>query len=443
MRDVIITIMVFSTLPFILRNAWFGVLVWSWLSYMNPHRLAWGFAYTFPFAQVVAITLLLGLLANRERKNLPGNNMVFLWVAFLVWNVFVTFFAFYPDNAWPMLQNVLKIQLVTFVTLILMKDFERVNQLIWVIVFSIGFYSVKGGAFTLMTGGNFHVFGPEGSYIMENNTLAVAILMIIPLMLYMYRFPPHALVKKIMPLCILLSLASVVGSQSRGAIVAIVAVGGFFWLKSNAKAMTMVVFLFLGIFGVMFMPEAWFERITSISDFQQDSSAMERLKAWEYSINMASDRITGGGMGSWSMENYNKYAPGATKAFVAHSIYFGVLGDSGWLGLVIFVSIFVLMFRQLGKMIKQTKNDPEMAAFNYLASMLQISLVAFLSGGVFLSLSYFDLAWHLMAITVAMTTLVKTAVPKEEAPLDTPLRRPPRIAGEGQYDRGGRVTGRP
>lgn len=443
MRDVIITLMVFSTLPFILRNAWVGVLVWSWLSYMNPHRLAWGFAYTFPFAQVVAITLLVALMANRERKNLPGNKLVYIWVAFLAWNVFVTFFAFYPDNAWPMVQNMLKIQLVTFVTLILMKDFERINQLIWVIVFSIGFYSVKGGVFTLLTGGNFHVYGPEGSYIMENNTLAVAILMIIPMMLHMYRFPPKPWVEKIMPMCIFLSMASVVGSQSRGAILALVAVGGFFWLKSNSKAMTIIVFLFLGIFGVMFMPDFWVDRIMGIADFQQDSSAMERLKAWEYSINMASDRITGGGMGSWSMENYNRYAPGAKQAFVAHSIYFGVLGDSGWPGLFLFVAVFVLMFRQLGTMIKHTHNDPDMAAFNHLARMLQISVVAFLSGGAFLSLSYFDLAWHLMAMTVAMSTLMNTAMPKKEVPLDTPRRMPKRIAREPQYNRGGRETGRP
>ncbi len=59
MRDVIITTMVFATLPYIFRNPWYGVLAWSWLSYMNPHRLAWGFAYDMPFAQIVAIVLLI------------------------------------------------------------------------------------------------------------------------------------------------------------------------------------------------------------------------------------------------------------------------------------------------------------------------------------------------------------------------------------------------
>lgn len=442
MRDIIITLMVFGTLPFILRNAWFGVLVWSWLSYMNPHRLAWGFAYTFPYAQIVAIVLLVSLIASSERKVLPGNRLVFLWISFLAWNVFCTFFAFYPEYAMEQLQNVLKIQLVTFVTLMLMTNFERINQLIWVIVFSIGFYSVKGGAFTIMTGGNFHVFGPEGSYIMENNTLAVAVLMILPMMMYMYKFPPKPWVKKIMPICIFLSFVSVVGSQSRGAVLAIGAVGGFFWLKSNSKAITLVAFLGLGMFALLLMPQAYFERVQSIAEYQEDSSAMERLKAWEFSINMANDRFTGGGFNSWSMENYHKYAPGAKQAFVAHSIYFGVLGDSGWPGLLLFLAILFTIYRQLVKIIKATDNDPERQDFNYLARMLQISMIAFMSGGAFLSLSYFDLAWHIMAMTVAMTTMIG-AIDKTPAPTQPVGRRmPPRVAGYGGYGGGRGLRGR-
>ncbi len=416
MRDIIITIMVFATLPYILRNAYFGVLVWSWLSYMNPHRLAWGFAYTMPFAQIVALVLLVSLVLSREKKNLPTNGLVVIWLGFLVWMGICTIFALNPENALAELEKVLKIQLVTFVTLMLMKNFERVNQLIWVIVFSIGFYSVKGGAFTLVTGGSFHVFGPDGSYIMENNTLAVAVLMIIPMMVYLYRFPPHDLVKKIMPVCIFLSLVSVAGSQSRGAILAIGAVAGFYWLKSNKKLLTAISFVLLAAFGILFMPQAWFDRMATISEFQEDSSAMERLKAWEFSYNLANDRFTGGGFASWSMANYAKYAPGAKQAFVAHSIYFGVLGDSGWPGLMIFLLILFLIWRQLSQVIALTRDDPDRADYNFLAKMLQISMVAFMSGGAFLSLAYFDLAWHIMAMTIALTQLSK------ESTRDAPVR---------------------
>ena len=153
MRDIVVTLMVFGTLPFILRNAYFGVLVWSWLSYMNPHKLTWGFAYTMPFAQIVAIVLLISLMLNTEKKTPPNNPLVFVWAAFIVWMCITTSNAFYPDLAMEALTNVLKIQLITLVTLLLMRDLQRINMLIWVIVGSIGFYSVKGGIFTVLLSG--------------------------------------------------------------------------------------------------------------------------------------------------------------------------------------------------------------------------------------------------------------------------------------------------
>ncbi len=413
MRDVIITLMVFATLPYIFRSPWYGVLAWSWLSYMNPHRLAWGFAYDMPFAQIVAIVLLISLLISPEKKVMPSNRLVFWWALFLIWLSICAVNGFYPDLAYNTLEKILKIQLITFVTILLMHDLQRINQLIWVIVFSIGFYSVKGGIFTFVTGGAFHVFGPDGSDIQENNALAVGVLMILPLMVYMNKFPPKPWVKRIMPACIFFSMASVIGSQSRGAVLAILAVGIFYWWKSRNKGITAVIFLSLAMLTFMFMPQEWHDRVSSIATYQQDSSSMSRIRAWEYSLAVANDRLTGGGFESWSLTNYNRYGIWAEQAFVAHSIYFSVLNDGGWPGLFMFLMILLLMWRQLRRVIVLTENDHERAEYNYLARMLQISIVAFMAGGTFLSLAYFDLAWHLMAMTIALTQITLSMSKKE------------------------------
>ena len=76
MRDVLLTLLVFGSLPFILKRPHIGVLVWAWLSYMNPHRLTWSFAYDMPFAQIVAITLLIALFSTKEKlKTLLSKKM--------------------------------------------------------------------------------------------------------------------------------------------------------------------------------------------------------------------------------------------------------------------------------------------------------------------------------------------------------------------------------
>ncbi len=311
--------------------------------------------------------------------------------------------------------------------MLLMKDFQKLNQLIWVIVFSIGFYSVKGGLFTIMSGGGFAVYGPDGSDIFENNALAVAVLMIIPLMVYLNKFPPHPWVKKIMPVCIALSLVSVIGSQSRGAFLAIGAVGVFFWWKTKNKAATAVIFVVFAVFASMFMPQSWQDRMGGIGEYKQDSSSMERLDAWQYSFNVASARLTGGGFNSWTMENYARYGVPVNEPFAAHSIYFSVLGDSGWPGLILFLTILLLIWRQLASVISVTEDNPEHADYNFLARMLQISMLAFMAGGAFLSLAYFDLAWHIMAITIVLTQLAQGLSMKRAG--NKKVQKPPNRAG--------------
>ena len=401
MRDIIVTLLVFGSLPFILRNAYIGVLVWSWLSYMNPHRLAWGFAYDMPFAQIVAVTLFLSLLFSKEKQRLPGNFTIFVWVTFIIWMAISSFNAEYPEAAKDMYFQILKVQILTFITMVLITDIKKLNQLIWVIVCSIGYFSVKGGIFTLLTGGAFRVYGPPSSNITENNALAVAVLMVIPLMIYLYHISTHKWVRYGLIFGIVLSVISVLGSQSRGAIVAILGVGCFFWLKTKTKLVSGLSLVLLASLLLAFMPESWHERMESIYNYQEDDSAMQRINSWQYSINVANDRLTGGGLQSWSKGMFATYAPNPEWVFVAHSIYFSVLADHGWLGLIMFLLILGLTWRRLSMLIKRTKGERN-ASFNLLARMLQVSLVAYMSGGIFLSLSYFDLPWHLIAIVILL-----------------------------------------
>lgn len=43
MRDLILFAIVISVCILALRHAWIGILGWTWVSIMNPHRLTYGF----------------------------------------------------------------------------------------------------------------------------------------------------------------------------------------------------------------------------------------------------------------------------------------------------------------------------------------------------------------------------------------------------------------
>jgi hypothetical protein len=69
MRDLLVVGIVLVGSLYALRYPWFGIMLWTWVSLMNPHALAYGFARDFPVAAIVAIATLIGVLTTRERQN--------------------------------------------------------------------------------------------------------------------------------------------------------------------------------------------------------------------------------------------------------------------------------------------------------------------------------------------------------------------------------------
>jgi putative inorganic carbon (hco3(-)) transporter len=424
MRDLLVTLLVFVGCAYSIRSAYIGILVWSWLSYMNPHRLSYGFAYTMPFSQIAALCLMVGLIFSREKKSIPMNSITIPWIIFIAYMGLTSYFAYFPDFAGDYFNRVIKIQLVSFLTIVLITDMRKLNYLIWVIVFSIGYFSVKGGLFTLLSGGSFRVWGPPDSMIEGNNEIAVATLMTVPLMVYLHQFEPRTWLKRLLVITMPLSVVAAIGTQSRGALLACGAVMFFFWIKSDKKVLMGLSSVVLVAAILVFMPSSWFERMDTIEHYEEDGSAMGRLNAWEYAFNAANHNFLGMGFDSWSLETFMLYAPDPRGVHAAHSIYFSVLADHGWLGLLLFLFIFRQAWSYLKRIIKQTDDDERFKDVNYLARMLQVSFIAYFVGGAFLSLSYFDLPWHFVSFVVLLNGYVGAQKPQTVMPT---ISRKPRF----------------
>lgn len=416
MRDILVTVIVFGLIPYILARPQVGIYTWSWLSYMNPHRLTWGFAYTMPFAQIVALASLISILIWKEPKRVPITGLTVLWMAFLGWMSLTTIFAMYPESAWLLYERVIKIQLVTFLTIMVIKTKEDLNVLIWVIALSLGFFGIKGGLFTLQTLGGYRVWGPPGSYIEENNALAVALLMVLPLFYYLRSQVQKVIVRHVLLGAMLLIVVSVIGSQSRGALIAICATGFFLWLKTPGKIISGIamVILALGLFS--FMPERWHARMDLIANYEQDESAMGRIAAWKMSTNVANSRPLGGGLNLWNSATYRLYSDNSadwSRNTAAHSIYFSVLAEHGWIGLLLFLTIMFVGWRTANSTANLAKKSSDLRWAYDLMRMLQVACVAYGAGGAFLQLSYFDLPWHIVSIIVITRTIVEKQLDKK------------------------------
>src|SRR3954452_24285467 len=153
MRDIALATFLLGSLPFILWRPVLGVFLWVWVSVMSPHRLTYGFAYDFGFAQLIAIATLLGLIVSRQPKHLPVTPVTAVLFAMVAWMSVSTLFALDPTASLPLWERVMKIQIMIFVTLAVLHSKQHVQVLMWILAGSVAFYSVKGGLFTLKGGG--------------------------------------------------------------------------------------------------------------------------------------------------------------------------------------------------------------------------------------------------------------------------------------------------
>jgi len=422
MRDGVFLGLLAILLPLSVVHPWIGTIVWTWVSVMNPHAYMY-VASSLPVAAAIAGATLLGLVFSRDPKRLPLNAVTVALITFVAWICVTTVFAFHPDESVDMLSKVLKIQLMVLVTIALLHTRKQIDTLVWVLVFSLGFYGVKGGLFTIAGGGSERVWGPPGTFIEGNNEVALALVMVIPLMHYLQVVTTHKWVRHGMTAAMLLTAAAALGSQSRGALLAIAAMALLLWWRTRQK-FAMGIVVFGGAFALFaFMPQSWHERMNTIESYESDDSAMGRVYTWDAMTNIAMDRFSGGGFDIYNEEVLSRYKSGPDSSLVraAHSIYFQVLGEHGFIGLGLFLIFWILVWATAGRVYRRARGDPQTQWASELANMCQVSLIGYLVGGAFLSLAYFDLPYDVMILVVLAQRGVEDALSERRAAARVPL----------------------
>lgn len=417
MRDLILFLIIVPGGLIALRHPFVGAMLWTWISMMNPHRLTWGFMFDAQVGLFVGVCTLVGLLFSKEKRS-PFLGTPVTWLVILIgWMCLTTIFAFNIEGSWRTLEKVLKIDLMVLVTLMLIRTRREMMVFAWVLTLSVAFYGIKGGFFTLMTGGGFRVYGPSGSYIEENNALAVALIMAVPMLSFLQTTLKENWQKYAMTVAMVLCAVSILGSHSRGALLAIGAMLTVLWWRGKNKLPTAIVMVLGGVVFLSFMPEEWWARMASIGTYEEDQSAMGRINAWWMAFNIAKDNFFGGGFSIYNAYVYSMYAPDPSFVVSAHSIYFHMMGEHGFIGLFIYLCLWLSTWTSAGWLRKHGLAQRETEWCFHLGSMIQVALVGFAVGGAFLSLTYYDLPYNLMALTVAARVWLQSGAWRQESSL--------------------------
>ncbi|HEY3570322.1 MAG TPA: putative O-glycosylation ligase, exosortase A system-associated [Thermoanaerobaculia bacterium] len=409
MRDLIVIGLVCASLPVIVFRPYFGLLVYGWLAYMRPQDMAWGASRTLPLSQVVAVALAIGLVMalGRERwLTLKVQTVLLLLLAGWISITVVT--AVLPDVSGEMYGYYWKAIAISVITTGLVIDRQRFRYLVILIAFSIGFLGAKRGFLGLLTGGARYYDGP-GGFMSDNNSFAMVLNMILPLLAAIILTEKQRYLKITAWVVAALCVATILFTFSRGGLLTLAAVLPLLiWRSRHRVAVMLVVALALG--GFYFWTSDRFtkdyvERAQTISDYHEDRSAMGRLNAWQTSWGVFLDYPVFG-VGPNNLEVvYRDYSPEPERFRVSHNAYLQILCECGLPALVLFLAAIASGFWSLRRMQRAAERDSWVEVY---ARMLQISLLAYLIGSIFLSTAYSELLYQLIAMSVSLEIIARS-----------------------------------
>lgn len=248
-----------------------------------------------------------------------------------------------------------------------------------------------------------------GVFLGDGNDYALSVSIVLPLCIFLYFDEESKLRKMIYLSMSILLLLSIIGTSSRGGSLAVLTVIFYLWSKSRKKSLGIIIVLLLAFIIALFAPESYFDRMATIRDYENESSASTRIMAWKSATRMTiAHPLLGVGAGHFPVKYGTEFRPpeyglvgGAW--ITAHSSYFLILGELGLPGIIFFLSIIISNLCSNEKRIKELArcSTSQTMKIRKLLICLNGGLIGFAVGGAFLSAIYYP---HLYVIAGLFTS---------------------------------------
>lgn len=423
MRDIIVLAIIFGSVPVCIVNPYFGVLMWYWVTYFNPHRFTWSYAYDFPVAMVVAAPTLLGaVFAKKSLRSLfciESVLLMALWAWFAISYIHAQgvplFAANMPDAAYEM-NHISKIFLFTLIMIMLVNTRERARGVMLVTAGSLGLLAVKGAIFGLRTEGGARVWGPPDSFLSDNNAFGLALNMCLPLLFFLAREEKNRWMRIALRVTFAATVLGVLLTYSRGALLGLGVVLAAIILKTRHKVLALGLAAATAFFVFAAAPDAWTTRMGGFMQGNLDASAEQRLVSWGTSWRFSHDYPIAGGSFDVlpNVDVFQRYQPRPLPlGFLSsgpHSIYFQLLADQGFVGLGLFLLMIGACFWTLWRIRVTARKVPSAGYLQSYASMVEISILGFMVSGAFLGFVYLDVIYEMIGATVVLKMLLRREV---------------------------------
>lgn len=425
---------VFFTLIFTGFSAAFtAALGFVWVDVVKPQQLAWAIITDWPLSLIAAVAMI-AQYTLKDRKFPPKFSGILALIAvFTIWVTLTTMMSIIPERPWGKWDWVYKVLLFALFIPFVFRSRVQIESFILVFVFSAATIFFSAGVKTLLGGGGYGtlaIMGGGNTGLAEGSTLAVVSVMLIPLIVFLMRhtlvFPRNWMTYGLFSGIILTALATVVGTGARTGIIAVAVLAGLSMLESKKKLWWIAAAALAGIvfLNIDLSQTRWGARMSTIETYNKDSSALGRLKVWEWTAKYTADHPLGGGFDSFLLNRIANVTEDGTvqyypegrlvgKAF--HSVYFEVLGEQGFPGFAMYFAMILIALFKLRKLKKKWRNHPDMEWVVSLADALISAMLIFLAGGAFVGIAYQPFIFYMLGLTVAIDQYVIRAESENQA----------------------------
>lgn len=414
-RDILMLVLGYGCVLLAVYRPFYGLLGYCWLSFMKPQTLVWSSqVQQSQMVLAVAAALLLRVLITEGPKvRMRPPTLAFL--AFWFWVAVTTYMSSHVDSSLIFLEKFSKIAVAVLLLTGLVTTVRQLKWLVALLAVCPGFYAAKLGIFLLRGASYTSHGGPLG---LDNNDTALFMAMCVPMCIFAARQMDRKWIKGILISCAALAVPAVIVTRSRGGLVALAAAFGvtLFRRFSIPKA---AIILAIGIpVAYSLVPQQTLDRYETIKTYEEDGSAMGRIRAWEVSNNMANDHPVFGiglGMGTFLAEYENYRNDPDDNARVAHSVWFSTLAGAGYVGLGLYLLLIVATFletRAVRRLAAPQSRAERDWRWDY-AAMIECTIITFAVGATFLSQVGFEYVFAIYGLSVPLRVL---ATQRQEEP---------------------------
>ena len=434
-----------------MRRPFVWVLAYCYVDIVAPQKISYFLLSSLPISLIVFVLAFAGWALADDKRDSRFTLRQGLIVALLLYCGYTTLVADFPVEAAEKWSWVWKALFFAIFLPLTLRTRLRIEATALVMVLSVAAIIITGGIKTAGGGGGYgmlQLLVNDNTGLNEGSIISAVAISVIPLVVWLAKhgtvFPPDWRVKLFATALVFACLLIPIGTQARTGLLCI----GLLFILSLRTVRHRFLYVgsivALGLVAIPFLPDSYTKRMSTIENHQSDESASTRVAVWMWTIDYAKENLLGGGFDAYRsnklrIETRDAETSGNTTAVEVktvtdegrayHSSYFEMLGEQGWPGLVLWLTLQFSgvwqMERIRARWTRRAREEGAGAELRWqgpLANALQQAQLIYLLGSFFVGIAYQPFILMLIGIQCALWSYTKR-IDSPEKRKARPVRR--------------------